>query len=152
VHKGMGITDAEFDAAAGHLQKALEKNGVKPDDVKAIMSVVGTTRKDIVEPKPEPATKLYDRIGGEKGIAKVVDDFVATAAPDPKVNFFRQGPNFKPEPKVVVDLKRKLVEQISTVSGGPLKYTGRSMKVAHEKMGITNAEFDATAGHLKKAL
>ena len=48
-HKGMKITDAEFDAFAGHLKKALEKNGAAPDDVKTVMGVAESTRKDIVE-------------------------------------------------------------------------------------------------------
>jgi hemoglobin len=48
-HKGMKITDAEFDAFAEHLKKALEKNGAAPDDVKTVMGVAESTRKDIVE-------------------------------------------------------------------------------------------------------
>jgi hemoglobin len=38
------------------------------------------------------------------------------------------------------------------VTGGPLKYTGRDMKNAHQGMGITAAEFDAAAVHLIAAL
>jgi hypothetical protein len=34
---------------------------------------------------------LYDRIGGEAALTKVVDDFVAKAAANPKVNFTRNG-------------------------------------------------------------
>ena len=49
VHKGMGITDAQFDAAAADLKAVLETNGVKHDDVKAVLGAVETTRKDIVE-------------------------------------------------------------------------------------------------------
>lgn len=32
--------------------------------------------------------------------------------------------------------------------GGPKAYTGRSMKATHAGMGITQAQFDALAGHL----
>ncbi len=152
VHKGMGITDAEFDALAGHLALAMRKNGVKPEDAKAVMEAVGSTRKDIVEPKKVEVTKtLWDRLGGEASVTKVIEEFVAAAASDPKVNFFRDG-KYKPEPKDVVALKRSLVELVSAVSGGPLKYTGKSMKEVHKGMGITDAEFDALAGHLKTVL
>ena len=39
---------------------------------------------------PGPKT-LWDRLGGEAGVSKVVDDFVAAAATDPKVDFSRGG-------------------------------------------------------------
>ncbi len=151
-HKGMGITDAQFDALAGHLKAAMEKNGVKPDDVKAVMVVIAGTRNDIVEPKEPPkTTKLWDRLGGEANMKKVVDDFVAAAAGDPKVDFFRGG-KYKLDAKGVADLKKKLVEMMSAVTEGPLKYSGKSMKDAHKGMGITDAQFDACAAHLKTAL
>src|SRR5262245_45073120 len=38
---------------------------------------------------------LWDRLGGEKNVRKVVDDFVGLASTDPKVDFFRAG-NSKP--------------------------------------------------------
>jgi hemoglobin len=154
VHKGMGITDAQFDATASHLQAALERNGAKPDDVKAVMGVVGSTRKDIVEPKkdgPPKESTLWERLGGEANVKKVVDDFVAAAAKDPKVDFLRGG-KFSLDATGLAHLKKMLVEQISSVSGGPYKYTGRGMKEVHKGMGITNAQFDALAGHIKKAL
>src|SRR4051812_25089248 len=34
---------------------------------------------------------LYERLGGEKTIRAIVDDFVARVAADPKVNFPRDG-------------------------------------------------------------
>jgi hemoglobin len=165
-HAGMGITDDEFNAIAGHLKNALDKNGAAPEDVKLVMGAVGGTRKDIVEkkeaskPAEEPAptrpaapsaATLWERLGGEKNVAKVVDDLFATAGTDPKVNFFRD-PSFRPTAEEVAALKKKVIELISSVSGGPLKYTGKDMKAAHKGMKITDAEFDAFAGHLKKAL
>lgn len=94
---------------------------------------------------------LWDRLGGEPGVTKIVDDFVTLAAPDPKVDFFRGG-KYKPTPDEVAKMKRELVEQFSQASGGPLKYTGPDMKSVHKGMGITAAQFDAAAADLKKAL
>ncbi len=59
-HKGMKITDAQFDACAADLKAALEKNGVKADDVKAVMAAVEGTRKDIVEVKGDEKPKPPD--------------------------------------------------------------------------------------------
>src|SRR5207248_8917254 len=117
------------------LKKALEKNGAKADDVKAVLAAVEGTRKDIVEAKEE--VKLWDKLGGEANVRKVVDDFVDLAADDKDVNFFRT-----PEAKATVTpakvkaLKDGLVNFISVATGGPLKYTGGSMKDVHKGMKI----------------
>jgi hemoglobin len=110
--------------------------------------------RDEVNPKPNvkgAEKSLWERLGGEKGVTQVVDEFVAAAAKDPKVNFFRD-PKVVPKPEEVAALKRKLVEQISSLTGGPFEYKGKSMKEVHKGMGITDAEFDALAGHLERAL
>jgi hemoglobin len=169
-HAGMGITDAQFDAIAADLQKALEKNGAKPADIAAVMSVVGSTRKDIVETKKpdekkpdekkpdekkpteaKAAATLWDRLGGEANVKKVVADFVTTVEADPKVDFTRSG-KIKLDEKGVDHLKQMLVELISSVSGGPYKYSGRGMMEVHKGMGITDAQFDASVADLRKAL
>ena len=103
------------------------------------------------EPPKTPTATLWDRLGGDKGVAKIVDDFVATAAKDPKVNFDRNG-KYKLDDAAVAHLKQMLIEQFSSLGGGPLKYEGKDMKTVHKGMGITAAEFTATAGHLKAAL
>jgi len=97
---------------------------------------------------------LYERLGGEPAIRAVVDDFVAYAAPDPAVNFTRKGhPNeWQPTDANVAKLKRHLVQFIAKAAGGPQTYEGRDMVTVHTGMGITNEEFNAAAGDLKKAL
>jgi hypothetical protein len=45
-----------------------------------------------------------------------------------------------------------MVDFVSSVTGGPLPYTGKAMKAAHKNMHITNAEFDAAAADLKEAM
>lgn len=153
-HKGMGITDAEFDALAGNLKKALEDNKVAADDAAAVLKAVEATRKDIVEAKPTEKDKpaaLWDKLGGEKVVAKTIDDFVDLATKNPKVDLTRGG-KFKPDAAATAEMKKRLVEMVSEATGGPLKYTGKSMKEAHQGMNITDAEFDALAADLKTAL
>jgi hemoglobin len=103
---------------------------------------------DAVKPKSAATVTLWDRLGGEKNVAKVVDDLVTLAAADPKVDFFRGG-KFKPDP---AELKKQLVAFISAAAGGPIKYTGRDMKAVHQGMEITDEQFNALAGHLQTAL
>lgn len=151
VHKGMAITDGEFNALAGHLKNVLEKNGVAPDDIKAVLAAVESTRKDIVQAGGKKTSTLWDRLGGEDNVAKVVDEFVRTAAKDPEVNFDRGG-KFKLDDETLAHVKKAMVTYISSLTGGPYQYTGKQMKEAHKGMGITDKEFNATAGHLRKAL
>src|SRR5262245_45776505 len=108
----------------------------------------------VSETPPAKEKSLYDRLGGEAAIKLVIDDFVGRAAGDPKVNFTRKGTalEWKPTPENVDHLKKMLVDLVGMVSDGPQKYTGRSMKEAHKGMAITQAEFDALAGHLKASL
>lgn len=94
---------------------------------------------------------LWDRLGGQKVVEAVVHDFVTAVAPDPKVNFLRDG-RFALDANGMKALERRLVELVSAASGGPLKYTGRDMKSSHAGMRITEEEFNAAAGHLVAAL
>jgi len=110
-----------------------------------------TIGKDLGIAKAVTPKSLWDRLGGESAVRAVVKDFVASAAKDPKVNITRDGA-FKLSPDVVKTLEQKLVELVSAVSGGPLKYTGRDMKTIHKGMGITDEEFNATAKHLVDTL
>jgi hemoglobin len=130
--------------------------GARAFALRAALDKIRETLKETpgdVKPRGKPAatTSLWERLGGENSVRKVVDDLVALAAKDPKVNFDRNG-KYKFDPVKIADLKAQLVDFISAASGGPFKYTGKSMKEVHKDMGIKTAEFDAFAADLKKAL
>ncbi len=153
VHKGMAITDAEFDALAGVLVATLKKYKVPQAEIDELVKIVAKTRPDIVEKAPEKLVvkPLWDRLGGEPAVKMVVHDFVLAAAEDKKVNFLRDG-KFKVDAKGLEHLEKTLVELISVTTGGPLKYTGKDMKSVHKGMAITDAEFDALGGVLVTVL
>lgn len=88
---------------------------------------------------------LYDRLGGKPAITAVVDDFVGNVAADGRINGLFAHTD-------IPRLKELLVEQVCQASGGPCTYTGRDMKSAHKGMNITDAEFDALVGDLKRSL
>src|SRR5262249_11302307 len=92
-----------------------------------------------------PQGSLYERLGGKAAITVVVDDFVANLLSDDAVKFrFRDTD--------AVGFKAKLVDQICEATGGPCKYTGKSMRDSHAGMKISDAEFTALVVDLKKAL
>ena len=151
-HKDMGITDAEFTAVLDDMRQALQENGVRLGDMLLVLAAVESTRKSIVEAGARSAAKtLWERLGGQENVEKIADDFVELATKDARVNFNRDG-KYKLDDATLKDLKQKLVGLASSVSGGPLAYTGRSMIEAHKGMNITGAEFDACLEDLKKAL
>lgn len=97
---------------------------------------------------------LYERLGGKPAITAVVDEFVARAASNPKVNFTRKGHanEWDPTPRNIEKLKGHLVAFVASATGGSEKYMGRDMAAAHQGMGITDAEFDALAADLQASL
>ena len=88
---------------------------------------------------------LYDRLGGEAAVTAVVDEFVANAAADARINKFFAA-------TYIAKLKGHLVSQIGQATGWPQVYTGRDMKTAHAGMGVDQAAFDALVEDLVKAL
>ena len=100
-------------------------------------------------------SSLYERLGGEKAITAVVDDFVSVVSSDPQVNFVRVGAprNWEPTPQSVADLKKHLVQFLCTAAGSKEHaYEGKDMKSAHEKLMITDTEFNAALADLKMSL
>ena len=115
-------------------------------------------------PKAQAKQTLFERLGGEQGISALVDDFVARAMQDPRVNWQRKGVTrarlfhhnqaitWAPTEQGIVTLKQHLVQFIALATGGPAQYEGKGMKEAHANMHINNPEFDAAVGDLKAAL
>jgi hemoglobin len=133
------------------IQRGLSDAGKKArtaDRAFVLRAVIDRVREELAAPV---VGTLWDRLGGEKAVTRVVDDFVVLAAKNPKVDFTRGG-RFSLDAEGVAVLKRHLVAFLSAATGGPLKYTGRSMKAAHKGMAITDAEFNALAGDLQTAL
>jgi hemoglobin len=87
---------------------------------------------------------LYAEIGGRDVLVRTVDEFVGIMQADDRINFaFAEADLTK--------FKGLLVEQLCSLTGGPCRYTGRSMRAAHAKLDIDNAMFNALAEDLYKA-
>jgi truncated hemoglobin YjbI len=102
---------------------------------------------------PASAKSLWDRLGGEKAIEPALDRFVGyilDSDPDKKVNMTRDG-KYKFDEKARGDMKYKLLCYVSSISGGSLVYTGKSMPDAHQGMNIKSGEFDEMIKWLRSA-
>jgi hemoglobin len=90
-------------------------------------------------------TSLYERLGGREAITAVVGTFVGNVGADKRINGYFASTD-------LAKLKIHLVNQICEASGGPCKYTGRTMKQTHAGMGVTDAAFNALVEDLVAAL
>lgn len=72
---------------------------------------------------------LYDRIGGEDGVVKLVGAFYDRVLADPEI-----GPFFKHVPMEA--LRKMQKEFFSEALGGPLFYSGRPLREVHAGMQI----------------
>ncbi len=88
-----------------------------------------------------PAT-LYDRLGGIYAIAAVVDDFVERIMIDPRLNANPLVDDAHHKvPKA--GFKYLVTEMVGWATGGPQRYTGKSMRESHEHLKITSGEWAA---------
>ncbi len=88
---------------------------------------------------------IYEAIGGDPALVAVVDDFYGRVLADPELAGFFAGTN-------MTRLKGRQVEFFAAALGGPVPYSGASMRDAHRGRAIAQRHFDLVAGHLVSAL
>ncbi|CAI3804579.1 group I truncated hemoglobin [Rheinheimera sp. MM224] len=92
-----------------------------------------------------PETTLYQRLGGETGVEKIVDGVLYGIEHDQSIVHHFSDTD-------IPRFRRLLIEQFCELSGGPCKYTGASMQESHTGFQITQAHFDALVNHLITAM
>src|SRR2546421_4297110 len=85
---------------------------------------------------------LYDRLGGVYSIATVVDDFIDRVMSDPRLNAnpLVDEAHHRVSP---AGFKYLVTEMVCWATGGPQRYTGRSMRESHQHLKIIAAEWEA---------
>lgn len=79
-------------------------------------------------------TPLYERLGGESGVRKIVKDVLEKNSSNSLIGYHFQN--------IDMDRLNQLVfEFFSMGTGGPHSYTGRDMRSAHTGMHITDEEW-----------
>lgn len=77
---------------------------------------------------------LYERLGGETGVRKIVNDVLDKNSNNPLIGYhFRNIDMDK--------LKQLVFEFFSMGTGGPHQYTGRDMRSSHTGMNINEEEW-----------
>ena len=84
---------------------------------------------------------LYERLGGATGIAALVEDVVEAHMNNAAIKA-RFVP-YRDDPKKLGNVKRHLRDFLGMGSGGPERYSGRSMPDSHRGMNISAGEYMA---------
>jgi hemoglobin len=141
--------------------------GAGEKDVKKAKPAAEAAQKGEVPQAAQAENKmsLFERLGGERGITAIVEDFTPRALQDPRVNWARNGVTrggfwihrnhsvaWSQTPEEIAALKKHLVQFITLATGGPAHYEGKDLKPLHANMHISNPEFDAAVGDLKASL
>ncbi len=78
---------------------------------------------------------LYQALGGESGVRRLVDEVVRELHADARISNLFKGTDD-------AYFKERLFEQFCELSGGGCTYTGLSMEEAHSGMQLTETDFN----------
>jgi hemoglobin len=82
-----------------------------------------------------PAASLYEQVGGEMGVERIVDRFYEKLWAEPKLDKFFKGIE-RPE------LKRHQRMFLNLLLGGGQFYSGRPLVESHATLAIDDASYD----------
>jgi hemoglobin len=94
---------------------------------------------------PAGAATLYNALGGEAGVTRVVARTIDASAADPRIAHTFDNTN-------LLRLKRLLVQQICSLGGGGCAVRQRTMAAAHAHLGLTELHFNALVENLQDAM
>jgi hemoglobin len=94
---------------------------------------------------------LYERLGGVYSIAVVVDDFIDRIMADARLNAnpLVDEAHHRVTPQ---GFKYLVTEMVCWATGGPQKYSGRSMSASHHHLLITGQEWQAFLDDFQQTL
>ena len=93
----------------------------------------------------DESDSLYERMGGQEKLAKIVFQMYQRVLRDPELAPFFEGVSME-------RLKKMNTEFLASALDGPINYTGAELIAAHGGRGITRAHFSAFVGHLADAM
>ena len=94
---------------------------------------------------------LYERLGGVYSIATVVDDLIDRVMADARLNAnpLVDEAHHRVPP---AGFKYLVTEMVCWATGGPQKYTGKTMAESHSHLKITSEEWDAFLDDFQQTL
>jgi hemoglobin len=102
-----------------------------------------------IAPTQQPT--LYERLGGIYSIATVIDDLIDRVMTDARLNA-NPAVNEAHHKVPPAGFKYLVTEMVGWASGGPQKYSGRSMRESHQHLNITPNEWEAFMDDVQQTL
>jgi truncated hemoglobin YjbI len=93
----------------------------------------------------EAKATLYERLGGEPGVRKIVNDVLNKNLSNPHIGYYFQNVDMN-------RLKQLVFEFFSMGIGGPHQYTGRDMLSVHSGLNINEKDFEIANDDTIRAL
>ncbi len=91
------------------------------------------------------SSTLFEQLGGESGLNRIVDDFLAVSAGDPRI-----APHFRHTH--IPRFRNKFYEHLCELSDGPCVYSGDPMLEVHRGMQINAEAFNAVVEAMQVAM
>ncbi len=99
----------------------------------------------LAQTAPAAERSLYDELGQQPGMVRLIDDLMTRLVADPRTRPFFQDIDH-------VDVKAKMVQQFCQLAGGPCQRRGTDMRTAHSGQDITMANFNAVVEILQDTM
>ncbi len=91
------------------------------------------------------APSLYERLGGDEGLTRIVKDTIALHHENPDIaHYFADV-----DDDVLVE---HVVAFFAAGTGGPANYQGRDMTTTHASMNMSDADYDSAVADVLKAV
>ena len=94
---------------------------------------------------PFEGTEMIEAFHGIEGVNRIVDGLLDRSVADPRIAEIFAATD-------MVRLRRTLKEQFCYILNGGCTYTGRSMRDAHDNIGLQPADMGALVEHLQAAM
>eukprot|EP00451_Oxyrrhis_marina_P012213 CAMPEP_0204315914 /NCGR_PEP_ID=MMETSP0469-20131031/5104_1 /ASSEMBLY_ACC=CAM_ASM_000384 /TAXON_ID=2969 /ORGANISM="Oxyrrhis marina" /LENGTH=1158 /DNA_ID=CAMNT_0051296633 /DNA_START=50 /DNA_END=3526 /DNA_ORIENTATION=+ len=146
IHKGMGLSDYEFDCFLANCEKAMSGLGVEDETIdEAIVSMepvraalMNRAQGLAAHAKMVDGQSIIERFGGEMNVESVVEMMYSGCLGDPRVRFY-----FEVNKEKIQGIKLKMTQLMVGAFGGATTYDDSKMRQIHYNMNITDYHFDA---------
>ncbi len=88
---------------------------------------------------------LFESLGGAKGVQEAVHDMYRRVLADEELAPFFENASME-------RIRRMQIEFVSSMTDGPLRYTGEELTEVHRGRGIKRHHFSKFCGHMADAL
>jgi hemoglobin len=111
----------------------------KPLVLAALLLMLGCT------PQPPAGDRLYQALGGQPGITRIVEGMLLNVARDGRIRHYFAHVD-------IARLRNLLIQKFCADAGGPCRYEGASMAESHRGLNLQPADFNALVEDLQLAM